>query len=432
MKKEEKKKHVGILGSGGREHALAWAIAGSPQKPEVTCIPGNAGTLKLGKNADVDLDELDEIVEFCKSCEIDFVVVGPEALLFEGVADKLRAANIPVFGPSAKSAVLESSKIFAKNFCRKHGIPTADYVVFERPDAAHRYIDKSGQETFVVKADGPAAGKGAFVCDDPIDAHAAVDTCMIDKKFGDSGKRIIIEERLTGFETTLMALVADGRAVKLPYSQDHKRAYDNDKGPNTGGMGVFAPTPKIDSALDYEITQQIVNPTLQGLMKDKIPYQGCLYFGIMVTDNGPYLIEYNCRFGDPEAQAVLPLISGDFLQALVATANNDISGIDLNFTNKKALCVILASKGYPESYRKGLDITKDLNALEKSKDLIIFHAGTTKDGKRVLTSGGRVIAVTAVDDAFTTCRKKVYDAIQAQKFEGLFYRKDIGRELENI
>jgi phosphoribosylamine--glycine ligase len=284
-------------------------------------------------------------------------------------------------------------------------------------------------EEFVVKADGPAQGKGVMVCDDPIDAHAAIDTCMLDRKFGEAGKKIIIEERLKGFETTLLTLVAGDKYVKLPYSQDHKRAFDNDRGPNTGGMGVFAPTPKVNDSLDQKIIQEIVKPTVEGLKKDGIEYRGCLYFGLMVTGDGPILVEFNCRFGDPEVQAVLPLLEGDFLKALLECSDGDIKDMSLKYSGKKSLSVILASKGYPEKYVKGVDITSSLKALESDKDLIVFHAGTVREGRKVLTDGGRVIAVTGVAASFEECKSKVYTAIGSRPFDGLFYRKDIGREL---
>jgi phosphoribosylamine--glycine ligase len=378
---------------------------------------------------ELDVDEHAEVIDFCRANDVDLVVIGPEAPLFRGLSDSLRDEDIRVFGPSAQAAMLEGSKSYGMEFCKRHGIPSPAFEVFDKPDAAHKYIDKSERETFVVKADGPAAGKGAMVCDDPIDAHAAVDTCMIDRKFGDSGKRVVVEERLEGFETTLLTLVAGRACFKLPYSQDHKRAYDDDKGPNTGGMGVFAPTPKVGPDLDKEITNRIVTPTVEAIAADGIDYWGCLYFGLMVTSEGPYLIEYNCRFGDPEAQAVLPLLEGDFLHALNACAGGDLQGTNLKSSSKKALSVTLASKGYPEKYRKGVDITQDVKALEADKNLIVFHAGTERDGRKLITSGGRVLAVTALGETFQECRSRVYTAIQARPFEGLFYRKDIGREL---
>jgi len=421
--------HVLVLGSGGREHALAWAISRSLGKPKITVAPGNAGTEALGENAELDCDSRSEVLDFCASNEVDLVVVGPEAPLVDGIADELRASKVAVFGPGKAGALLEGSKIFAKEFCERNGIPTADWRVFDDAGRAHKFIDKQVEEMCVVKADGLAQGKGAIVCDDPIDAHAAVDTILLERKFGDAGKRIIIEERLQGFETTLLALVAGPDCIRLPYSQDHKRAFDGNKGPNTGGMGVFAPTPKVTPDLDDLIMTEIVEPTVAGLQKESIDYRGCLYFGLMITENGPCLMEFNCRFGDPEAQAVLPLMEGDFLSALVAGSKGNLKGVRLSQSGRKSLAVILASEGYPEKYRKGVDITDDINALERNPDLIIFHAGTRKDGKKYLTSGGRVVAVTALGDDFRECRKKVYDAIAGCKLKGLFYRTDIGREL---
>ncbi len=421
--------HVLVLGSGGREHALAWAVSRSPGKPKVTTAPGNAGTATISDNADLDLDDHHEIADYCQANDVDLVIVGPEAPLVAGVSDVLRDKGICVFGPGRDGAMIEGSKVFAKDFCKRYGIPTAAYKVFDDPDKAHKYIDKKIHDTAVVKADGLAAGKGVIVCDDPIDAHAAIDTIMTERKFGDAGIKAIIEGRLEGFETTLLTIVSGGSYIKLPYSQDHKRAFDGDKGPNTGGMGVFAPTPKVSEELDQLITTEIVEPTLAGLQKEGIEYNGCLYFGIMVTDEGPQVLEFNCRFGDPEVQAVLPLMAGDFLGAIESASRGELGDVDLTFSGMKALSVILASKGYPEKYKKGVDITEDISALEGNPDLIVFHAGTRRDGKRILTSGGRVVAVTALGADFRECREKAYEAVEARKLEGLFYRTDIGREL---
>ena len=421
-----------VLGSGGREHALAWAIARSPGKHQVICAPGNAGTAMTGSNAELDIDDHEGVVDFCKANDIDLVVVGPEAPLVAGIADVLRKNKFSVFGPGSQGANLEGSKIFAKEFCTRHGIPTAAYTVFDDADKAHRFIDKRREETSVVKADGLAAGKGVIVCDDPIDTHAAVDTIITERKFGAAGERVIIEDRLEGFETTLLTIVSGSHYLTLPYSQDHKRAYDGDKGPNTGGMGVFAPTPKVNDELDDWIISSIVEPTIEGLLAEGIDYTGCLYFGLMITEDGPYLLEYNCRFGDPEAQALFPLMEGDFAGALIAAVDGNMDKVSLKPSGKKALSVFLASNGYPGSYKKGVDISDSIAALDKNPDLIVFHAGTRCDGKSIFTSGGRVIAVTGLGDDFGECRNTVYGAIGALDLKGLFYRTDIGRELEPV
>ncbi len=424
--------HVLVLGSGGREHALAWAISKSAKKPKISCATGNAGTAQLGANIDLDIDEHSEVVDYCKAEKPDLVVVGPEAPLVDGIADHLRDEGVRVFGPGSGGSRLEGSKIFSKGFCDDNGIPTAAYKVFDDEERAHKYIDKQNIGLCVVKADGLAAGKGAIVCDDVIDAHSAVDTILTERKFGDAGERIIIEDRLRGFETTLLTIVSGSEYIKLPYSQDHKRAFDGDKGPNTGGMGVFAPTPKITAQLDELITNTIVEPTIAGLTNAKIDYTGCLYFGLMITEDGPYLIEYNCRFGDPEAQAVLPLMEGDLLAAMEAAIDGNLRDVPLRQTGKKSLVVILASDGYPDSYRKGVFITDDLKVLDDDPGLIVFHAGTRKQGRDVLTSGGRVIAVTSLGDDFAQCRNKVYDTLNNLKLDGLFYRTDIGHELITV
>jgi len=418
-----------VLGSGGREHALCWAISGSPGKNSIFCAPGNAGTSRIGKNVDLSINDFKEVKDFCLTNKINLVVVGPEDPIVGGIADFLRKNGIAIFGPGKSGAQLEGSKIFAKEFCVRHGIPTAEYEVFTSASKAHRYIDSRADETSVVKADGLAAGKGVIVCDDPFDAHAAIDTCFVDRKFGAAGDSIIIEERLHGFETTLLTIVAGSEFIRFPYSQDHKRAFDLDRGPNTGGMGVFAPTPKITPEMDHVITEEIVKPTIAGLINDGVEYFGCLYFGLMVTDEGPAVLEFNVRFGDPESQAVFPLMEGNFLEALNACANGSISDVSLMPSDKKSLTVILASEGYPGKYKKGIDITDDINALEKEKDIIVFHAGTSQNKKKILTSGGRVLAVTALADDFATCRDIVYSAINKRNFKGLFYRTDIGSEL---
>ncbi|MFH1675713.1 MAG: phosphoribosylamine--glycine ligase [bacterium] len=424
--------HVLIIGSGGREHALAWGIARSEKTPRISCSPGNAGTAKLGKNVELDIDCECDVPEFCAKEKVDLVIIGPEDPLVGGLADVLRESGIRVFGPSSSAAQLEGSKIFGKEFCLRHGIPTASFKVFDEPYKAHVYIDKYIDDTAVVKADGLAAGKGAMVCDDPIDAHAAVDTCMVDHKFGSAGDRILIEERLTGFETTLLTLVSGQDYRKFPYSQDHKRAFDGNKGPNTGGMGVFAPTPKVTGELDELITKKIVEPTVKGLAKDGIDYIGCLYFGLMITESGPSVIEFNVRFGDPEIQAVLPLIESDFLAALEACVDGKPNKIQTVHSNKKAVSVILASNGYPGKYDKGVDITANVEVLESNEKILVFHAGTKRDRKKILTSGGRVLAVTALADDFEDCRKIAYEAIGELDWTGLFYRKDIARELVPI
>ncbi len=421
-----------VLGSGGREHALTWALSRSPQNPEIFCASGNAGTQTLGTNIDLSLDEHDEIAEYCLANDIELVVIGPEAPLVDGLGDVLRGNDILVFGPGKAGAMLEGSKVTAKSFCDRHGIPTAAYKVFDDHKKAHVYIDKNIIDTCVVKADGLAAGKGAIVCDDTIDAHAAIDTILLEKKFGDAGNRAIIEDRLEGFETTLLTLVSGQDYLKLLYSQDHKRAYDGDKGANTGGMGVFAPTPKVTEEIDEIITREIVEPTIKGLLDEGIDYHGCLYFGIMVTDEGPGLIEYNCRFGDPEVQAVFPLMEGDFLKALMSAAKGSLKDIDLAYSGQKALTVILASDGYPESYQKGIAISKVIDPLEENEDLIVFHAGTRRDGNVLFTNGGRVVAITSVGNEFEECREKIYSSLEPLGLKGLFYRKDIGHVLVTL
>ena len=421
--------NVLVIGSGGREHALAWAISRGPGEPTIFCAPGNAGTETLGINVDLKADDQKEIVKFCRDEKIDLVIIGPEAPLVNGLADYLRENKIKVFGPGKAGAMLEGSKVFSKSFCDRHGIPTAAWKVFDDYNKAHVFIDNSGLETCVVKADGLAAGKGAIVCDDPIDAHAAIDTILKERKFGDSGNQAIIEDRLSGFETTLLTLVSGTDYVKLLYSQDHKRAFDGNKGPNTGGMGVFAPTPKVTPELDEIITREIIEPTIRGLAEENIHYSGCLYFGLMITDEGPYVIEYNCRFGDPEVQAVLPLMEGDFLEALTKASEGNLDGIELNYSGRKAVTVILASDGYPGKYSKGIAISNDVEPLEENNDLIVFHAGTRRDGNILFTNGGRVVAITALGDNFKDCRDKLYTALSPLKLRGLFYRKDIGHEL---
>ncbi len=426
---EELTMHVLVLGSGGREHGLCRALAESKGENRVSCGPGNAGTAKIGTNIDLNPGEHDRLLEVCKEEGVDLVVVGPEDPLVAGIADVLREAGIPVLGPGGQAAQLEGSKIFAKQFCDRHSIQTAAFKIFDDADKAHKYIDKRSEEECIVKADGLAAGKGVIVCDDKFDAHAGVDTCFVDRKFGSAGDRIIIEERLAGFETTLLTLVSGSQYMKFPYSQDHKRAYDGDKGPNTGGMGVFAPTPKVTAELDEWITMNIVEPTIEGLVDDGIDYIGCLYFGLMVTEEGPAVLEFNVRFGDPETQAILPLMEGNFLEAVDGCANGNLENVKLTQSKKKALTVILASKGYPGKYSKGIDITEDIRALEENKNVIVVHAGTRQSDGKILTSGGRVVAVTALGSDFSECREIVYSAIDERELKDLFYRKDIGHEL---
>jgi len=417
--------NVVIIGSGGREHALALKLKESSELNNLYLITGNPGTRFLGENISINPSDQIKVVEFCKEKKIDLVVIGPEQPLVEGLANILRENQINVFGPNKEAAQIESSKYFAKRVMKESGVPTAKYISFTSNmlEPAKEFI-RSKKYPCVIKADGLAAGKGVFVCNEPKEAEAALNLIFLDKVFGESGEKVLVEEYLTGQEVSIFA-ICDGREfVCLPSAQDHKRIGDNDTGKNTGGMGAYAPAPIITPKLFEEIKNRIIYPVISTLTKRNANFVGCLYAGLIITDEGPKVIEFNCRFGDPEIQVVLPIIKGDFLHLLYTAALGKIDKAAVEYTGGSSVCVVAASEGYPDSYKKGYEIT---GLDELPADIIVYHAGTKEENGKIFTNGGRVLGVTSVVPDFNLmlAKDKAYKALEKISFENIFYRKDI-------
>ncbi len=417
-------KRVLVVGGGGREHALCWAVAKSPDCKALFCAPGNAGIADVATCLDVDAEDIDGILVAVAEHKVNFVIVGPEAPLVAGLADRLDEAGITVFGPSAVAAELEGSKGLMKDICAKYGVPTADYQRFDEPDAAKEYIRVHGGP-IVVKADGLAAGKGVIICHTRNEAYAAVDHIMIEQSFGASGDEIVIEEFMVGEEASFFALVDGERAVPLAAAQDHKAAHDGDHGPNTGGMGAYSPAPVVDTAMTKRIMAEIIEPTVAGMAQEGRRYKGVLFAGLMITEIGPRLIEYNCRFGDPECQPMMARLQTDALHLLLATAEGRLDTIDLKWSKQTALTVVMAAEGYPGAYQKGTEI-KGLDAAAGISGVTVFHAGTVADGDRTLASGGRVLGVTALAATVEAAQKRAYEAVDLIDWPKGFCRRDIG------
>ena len=412
-----------VIGSGGREHALAWKLAQSPKVTRVLVAPGNPGTAaeKLLQNAPIT--DIAVLVELARREQVAFTVVGPEAPLAAGVVDAFRAAGLPIFGPTKAAAQLESSKDFAKQFLVRHNIPTAKYQTFSDAVAAHAYIDAEGAP-IVIKADGLAAGKGVVVAMTADEAHAAIDMMLLDNKMGDAGARVVIEEFMEGEEASFIVM-ADGRhAMALATSQDHKRLKDGDEGPNTGGMGAYSPAPVVTPDVHARVMREIINPTLAGMAADGLPYTGFLYAGLMIDGEGkPRVVEFNCRMGDPETQPIMMRLKSDLLELLEHAVSGKLDQIEAEWDRRIALGVVLAAANYPETPRKG-DVISGLPA--ESETVKVFHAGTEEKDGKVVTAGGRVLCVTALGDNVKLAQKHAYEAILGIHFDGMQYRRDIG------
>ena len=415
--------NVLIVGSGGREHALAWALAASPLVDALYCAPGNGGIAAEAKCVDIDVMDSEGIVGFCRSEEIDFVVVGPEGPLVGGLVDRLTAAGIKAFGPTAEAAILEGSKAFTKDLCAEYDIPTAAYRRFTDVDAAKEFIRNEGAP-IVVKADGLAAGKGAIVCQNVDEAVAAAEA-VLGGRFGEAGAEIVVEAFLVGEEASFFALADGEHILPLATAQDHKQAHDGDQGPNTGGMGAYSPAPVMTDALVEATLRRIIEPTVRAMADKGRPYKGVLYAGLMITENGPALIEYNVRFGDPECQVLMARLKSDLLPALIATADGLLDKVDLRWRDDFALTVVMAADGYPDGYEKGSEIN-NLQAAGELPDVTIFHAGTRAEGGRMLANGGRVLGVTALGPDAATAQGKAYEAVDVIDWPGGFCRRDIG------
>ena len=412
-----------VVGSGGREHALCWAIAKSKKLQKLFCAPGNGGIAQVSECVDISAEDISGIVNFAKSEKIGLVVVGPEAPLVAGMADRLEEAGIKVFGPSAEAAMIEGSKGMMKDLCAKYDIPTATYARFDECNAAKEYIRAHGAP-IVIKADGLAAGKGVILCRNENEAYAAIDHIMIEDAFGDAGAEVVIEEFMTGEEASFFALVDGKHALPLVAAQDHKAVGDGDEGPNTGGMGAYSPAPVVDKAMAKTIMETIIEPTIRGMATDGTPYKGVLFAGLMITDAGPKLIEYNCRFGEPECQALMMRLESDLLEVLLAAVTGELDQVELKWSRNAALTVVMAVNGYPGGYKKGSEIKGIENA--EAGGAVVFHAGTKTDGKKILANGGRVLNVTALAPGVAKAQAKAYDAVAKIDWPDGFCRGDIG------
>ena len=413
-----------VVGSGGREHALCWAIAKSPRCADLSCAPGNAGIAGLARCVDIGADDVDGVVGFAADNGIDFVVVGPEVPLVAGLVDRLEGAGILAFGPNARAAELEGSKGFMKNLCARYGVPTGSYGRFTDVDAAKAYIRDNGAP-IVVKADGLAAGKGVILCRTDDEAYGAIDKIMTERAFGSAGDEVVVEELLEGEEASFFALVDGRRAVPLVAAQDHKAAFDGDQGPNTGGMGAYTPAPVVTGGMAKTIMDDIITPTIEGMAAEGRPYKGVLYAGVMIGENGPRLLEFNVRFGDPECQPMVMLLKSDFLEALVACAEGRLDPAMLEWHDDAALVVVMAARGYPGGYEKGTEI-RGLEKADGAEGVVVFHAGTRADGGKILANGGRVLGVTARAATVADAQKRAYDAVDRIDWPGGFCRRDIG------
>ena len=411
-----------VIGSGGREHALAWKAAQSASVEKVYCVPGNPGIAQIAECVPMDIADNDALVAFALENKIDLTIVGPEVPLANGVVDAFRAKGLAIFGPTQAAAQIEGSKSFAKDLMKKYGIPTAAFEVFTDAEAAKAYIVEQGAP-IVIKADGLAAGKGVVVAMTLDEALEAVDMMMCDQAFGSAGCQVVVEEFLTGEEASILTFCDGTTIVPMISSQDHKRAYDNDEGPNTGGMGTYAPAPVVTADVLARVQKEILEPTVAAMRAEGIPYTGCLYAGLMITENGPKVIEFNARFGDPETQVVLPLLDSDMAEVMMACVNGNLADLDIKWKDGAAVCVVMAAGGYPQGYRKG-DV---ISGLDKAADLgaTVFHAGTAAKDGNIVTNGGRVLGVTAIGTDVQKAVDNAYAAVKSIHFDDVHYRNDI-------
>jgi phosphoribosylamine---glycine ligase len=412
-----------VIGSGGREHALAWKLKQSSGADRIFCAPGNAGTEQVGENVSIPASDLPALVHFAKENKIGLTVIGPDDPLAAGITDLFEAEGLRVFGPSKSAARLESSKIFAKELMRKNKIPTARGAAFSKSEAAFAFVEEA-RFPLVIKADGLALGKGVIIAQDAAEARGAIDSMMVQHRFGDAGARLLIEECLTGSECSLHALVDGKSYCMLATARDHKRAYDGDAGPNTGGMGAFSPADNFSVDLQTQFDREVMRPLLNGLNESGVSFRGLLFPGLMITAEGARVLEFNCRFGDPETQVILPRLKSDLLELFEATIDGTLERSAIEWDERAAVTVVLASGGYPDKY----DIGKPIHGLEvlgSAKDVHVFHAGTRKKNGTIVTAGGRVLAVTALGENVAAARTRAYEAVSQIDFEGCHYRRDI-------
>lgn len=413
-----------VVGSGGREHAIVWKIAQSPLVTELYCAPGNAGIAGQAKLVPIPATDVDGLVAFAKENAINLTVVGPEAPLVEGLSDKLASAGLLAFGASQAGAQLEGSKAFTKELLKRKGVPTADFGVFTDPADAKAFVKELGKPV-AIKADGLAAGKGVLLCKTVEEADAAIDQVMVTKDFGDAGEKVVVEELLEGEEASFIAFADENTVLPLATSQDHKRVFDGDQGLNTGGMGAYSPAPVVDPAMHDKIVKEVLEPTIEGLSEMGIQFRGVLYAGLMIKDGVPSVLEYNVRLGDPECQPLMMRITSDIVPVMMACAKGELEGQSIEWDERPSVCVVMAAGGYPEKYGKGYEIT-GLDDAAKMDDVFVFHAGTKGENGKIVTSGGRVLGVTALGDDIGAAIDRAYKACGAIGWEGVHYRRDIG------
>ena len=417
-----------IVGSGGREHAIAWAAAKSPKTDKIYCAPGNAGIAEFAECVDIGAMEFDKLAAFAKEKEIYLTIIGMDDPLVGGIVDVFEAEGLRVFGPRKNAAIIEGSKAFSKDLMKKYNIPTAAYETFTDPEEAVKYLE-TAKMPIVLKADGLALGKGVLICKDLEEAKAGVKTLMLDKQFGDAGDEIVIEEFMTGREVSVLAF-CDGKTIKcMTSAQDHKRAKDGDQGLNTGGMGTFSPSPFYTKEVEDFCEKHIYQPTMDAMAAEGRPFTGILFTGLMLTEDGPKVLEYNARFGDPEAQVVLPRMKNDMIEVMEACIDGRLADVELEFEDNAAVCVVLASDGYPEKYEKGFEI-KGLDAFKGKEGYYVFHAGTKFDGDKIVTNGGRVLGVVAKGDDLKAARANAYEATEWIDFANKYKRNDIGKAID--
>lgn len=413
-----------VIGSGGREHCLVWKIAQSDRVKEIFCAPGNGGTEGLARNIHIAAGDIKTLGDFAQEAKIDLTVVGPELPLVKGIVDEFQKRGLKVFGPQQELALLEGSKVFAKETMAKFSLPTADFRIFSDKTQAANFIREKGAP-IVVKADGLAGGKGVFVCGSVEEAHKALKTVMVDKEFGDSGRRVLVEDCLQGEEASILVFSDGKNVVPLASSQDYKRIYDGDRGPNTGGMGAYSPAPVVTDVLEQKVNTEILQPLIRGLNNEGKQYIGMLYLGLMISESGPKVLEFNVRFGDPETQVILPRLKNDLVELMLATIEGNLDKVHLAWDSRACICVVVASGGYPQDYEKGKEIS-GLQEAAQVADTVIFHGGTKKENERYFTSGGRVLNVTSLGDDLEKAKARAYQAIEKIGFEKMYFRRDIG------
>lgn len=418
-----------VVGAGGREHALVWKIKQSPKVKKIFCAPGNAGIASLAECVSIASDDIEGLLKFAKDKKIDLTVVGPEAPLVAGIVDAFEEKGLRIFGPNKAAAQLEASKAYSKEFLHRRNIPTAVYKIFDDAPSALKFLDKA-QFPLVVKADGLAAGKGVVICKNLDEAKQAVDEIMVKKIFKSAGDRVVIEECLEGPEASILAISDGKHFFVLETAQDHKRIFDDDLGPNTGGMGAYSPAPVVTSDMMSKIISRIIEPTIRGMHIEGHPFKGVLYAGLMLTYQGPQVLEFNVRFGDPETEAVLPRLKTDLIDVMMASVDGKLDKLSLKWDSRPCVCVVIASGGYPGSY----DVDKPIEGLEiaNDPDTMVFHAGTKLKNGRVVTSGGRVLGVTSLGNTLEDAIARVYKTVDRIKFDRAFFRRDIGRKAVNI